>query len=135
MQFRTLLFPCKKCVTEKITKVKTLLIGSMSSLLTVFLSIPFDKLPWCSGSNVIIAKMFKIIFSDPGLWHILFWKGWLFLACFFFIHFFLIHFFQNFPNLLFGFCSFQQITDYWLSEYIFLIVIKNSVLLKYHVMG
>ena len=46
MQFRTILFPYKKCVTEKRTSVKTLLIGSMPSLLTVFLSIPFNKLPW-----------------------------------------------------------------------------------------
>ena len=36
-----LFFPYKKCVTEK----RTLLIGSMPSLLTVLLSLPFNEVP------------------------------------------------------------------------------------------
>ena len=49
LQFWTILLCYRKCVTEKITYVKTLSIGSMPSPLTVFLSIPFNKLPWRKG--------------------------------------------------------------------------------------
>ena len=37
MQFLTILFPYKMCVTEKRTKVKTPIIGSMPTLLTLYL--------------------------------------------------------------------------------------------------
>ena len=44
MQFWTILFSYKTCLTEKRTLVKTLLIGSMPYLLTVLLSIPFKNI-------------------------------------------------------------------------------------------
>ena len=47
LQFQTVLFSYKKSVTEKKTYVNTLLIGSISYLLMVLFSIPFNKLP-CS---------------------------------------------------------------------------------------
>ena len=47
MQFRTILFPYKKCISEK----RTLLIGSMPSILMVFLSILFNKLLGPGGAH------------------------------------------------------------------------------------
>jgi hypothetical protein len=43
--------PYKKCVTEKRTKVKTLLTGSFPNLLTALLSILFNKLP-CTNQSM-----------------------------------------------------------------------------------
>ena len=62
MQFQPNFFPCKKCVTEKRTKLKkNHFINSMSSLLTIFLSIPFNNLPCFSlYSNFKISAATQI---------------------------------------------------------------------------
>ena len=46
MQFQIILFPFRKdVILKRRTQVKTILIGSMPSLLKIFLSIPFKNYP------------------------------------------------------------------------------------------
>ena len=52
-----------KYVIERRTQVKTLSIGSMSSLLTVFLSISFIKLPFSFPSDFCQRSGWKLIFK------------------------------------------------------------------------
>ena len=59
MQFRTILLCYKKCVTEKRTKVTTILIGSNLYLLTVQMTIPFNKLPWLDSFSFPLAEFNK----------------------------------------------------------------------------
>ena len=74
MQFRTIFLRYKKCVTEKRTKVTTILICSNLYLLTIQMTIPFNKLP-CLVSIDKLANISVVSLSNVKFLKEEFFKG------------------------------------------------------------